>query len=317
MRRLKEIRKVQELVFELKVGTAKERKVVTLSPDTMMSEVRAVLKSHKIAAAPVIVQSTLVGIISVNDYINWLTKREPDCPVSKQMSRDVKFLYEDEPLVDAIKSFEKYGFYEFPVINRKTGKFMGIITRRDIIVGLLRALEIDYLKMEISSYTGHHFFNDMTADEISLVFEYKVPGKEIQHGGEVASKLKKNLSYLGIHPDIIRRVAISTYEAEMNLIIYGEGGEITVNLDNKTIKINVKDEGPGIPDIQKALQAGYSTAPDWVRELGFGAGMGFTNIQNCAESFDIFSTTGKGTTLHIIIPLEKNDYKIKSSNTAE
>ncbi len=121
----------------------------------------------------------------------------------------------------------------------------------------------------------------------------------------MASGLKKNLKYLGIHPDIIRRAAIATYEVEMNLIIYGGGGDISVMLNKCYINIEIRDEGPVIPDIEQALQSGFSTAPDWVRELGFGAGMGFTNIQNCVKSFDINSTVGKGTTIKICIPLEK------------
>jgi CBS domain-containing protein/anti-sigma regulatory factor (Ser/Thr protein kinase) len=304
MRRLSVIRKVQELVFELKVGDAKERKVVTLTPTTMMSQVRQILKSNKIAAAPVIEYDALIGIISVNDYINWLAQGEPDCRVFEKMSHKVVFLFEDEPLVDAIKSFDTYGFYEFPVIERKTGLFTGIITRRDIILSLLKAIEIDFTKMELSSYSGGHFFNEMVADKITLEFSHLVSGREVRRGGEVASTIKRNLANLGIHPEIIRRVAIATYEAEMNLIIYGGGGKITVCMDDAGISINVEDSGPGIPDIQKALEPGFSTAPDWVRELGFGAGMGFTNMQNCAQIFEVASTVGIGTTLRMGFPLE-------------
>jgi len=304
MRRLKSIHKVQELVFEIKIRDAETKTVVALSPDTKMSKIRHILRSNKIAAAPVLENDRLLGIISVNDYINWLTERKPDCPVYKCMSRDVQYLYDDEPLVDAIKSFETFGFYEFPVLDRETGKCAGVITRRDVIMGLLQALEINYRQKEISSYSGHHFFNEVIAEEITLVFRYKVPGKEINRGGEAASGLKKDLKYLGIHPAIIRRVTIATYEAEMNLIIYGGGGDISVILNKCTIKVEIKDEGPGIPDIEKVLQPGFSTAPDWVRELGFGAGMGFTNIQNCVESLDIDSTVGKGTVIRYCVPLE-------------
>ena len=136
------------------------------------------------------------------------------------------------------------------------------------------------------------------------------PAKEINRGGEAASGLKKNLKYLGIHPAIIRRVTIATYEAEMNLIIYGGGGDISVILNKCTINVEIKDEGPGIPDIEKVLQPGFSTAPDWVRELGFGAGMGFTNIQNCVESLDIDSTVGKGTVIRYCVPLEHEECEL-------
>jgi CBS domain-containing protein/anti-sigma regulatory factor (Ser/Thr protein kinase) len=304
MRRLAEIRKIQELVFELTVGDAKAQKAVTIPPTIMMSQVRGILKSNKIAAAPVVEHDALIGIVSVNDYINWLARKEPDCRVFEKMSRKVVFLYEDEPLVDAIKNFDRYGFYEFPVIERSSGRLTGIITRRDIILGLLKAMEIDYGKMELSSYSGRHFFNEMAADEIALTLTYDIAGNEIRRGGEAASSLKRNLGYLGIHPEITRRVAIAVYEAEMNLIIYGGGGRITVRMGAERIDITVQDTGPGIPDIARALQPGFSTAPDWVRELGFGAGMGFTNMQNCARRFDITSVVGTGTTLRMEFPLE-------------
>jgi len=304
MRRLTEIHKVQELVFKLKTPDAKASEVVILSPNTMMSEVRSILKRNKIAAAPIVADKKVLGIISVNDYINWLIAGKEDCCVEKCMSLNVKFLYDDEPLTDAIKSFERYGFYEFPIINRKTGNFTGIITRRDVIMGLLRALEIDYHEIEISSYSGRTFFHDMAADHTELMLKFSVEGKNIQHGGDIASKLKKNLHYLGLHPDTIRKTVIATYEAEMNLIIYGGGGTVEVLMDADVIHIEVKDEGPGIPDIQKVLQPGYSTAPDWVRELGFGAGMGFTNMQNCSDTLDIISKVGKGTTVKIRISLD-------------
>jgi anti-sigma regulatory factor (Ser/Thr protein kinase) len=181
----------------------------------------------------------------------------------------------------------------------------GIITKFDVIIALLKALDIDFYKKEISEYTKTHFFNDVNADETLLSFVYHVPGSDIKSGGEASSKLKRNLGYLGIPPDTVRRVAIATYEAEMNLIIYGKGGTIKANLDKNNILIEVSDRGPGIPDVDQALKPGFSTASDWVRELGFGAGMGLPNIQKCAEKLEITSVVGEGTELKITIPLEQ------------
>ena len=305
MKHLTLVHHVQNLVYELKIRDAAVTDVLTIPPETMMSEVRPILRSRKITAAPVMENGKLLGIVSVEDYINWLTEGTEDCPVSKRMSRDLITLYDDEPVVDAIKSFEKYRYYEFPVLNRKTGQVLGIITKFDVLVAVLRALDIDYYKKEDSEYKRTHFFHDVTADETRLVFQYRVAGNDIKTGGEASSKLKRNLGYLGIHPDIIRRVAIATYEAEMNLILYGGGGEIRAKLDSSIILIEVTDEGPGIPDVEQAMKPGFSTASDWVRELGFGAGMGLPNIKNCSKSFEIQSTVGKGTRLSITIPLEE------------
>jgi anti-sigma regulatory factor (Ser/Thr protein kinase) len=142
----------------------------------------------------------------------------------------------------------------------------------------------------------------MIADRVTINFHYHIQGKKIEQGGEVASDLKRSLKRLGIHPAVVRRAAIATYEAEMNVIIYAEEGRVDVNVEPDVIRIEVRDRGQGIADVALATEPGYSTAPDWVRELGFGAGMGLPNIKNCARDFDIASTIGKGTTLKISIP---------------
>lgn len=300
MRRLRQIHKVQELVYELKIRDAAQESV-TISPETMMSEVRGILRTEKITAAPVVSGKKLLGIVSVEDYINWLRDDAKDIPVADCMSVDLITLYEDEPMVDAIKQFEKYRHYEFPVLDRSTDELVGIVTRFDVIVSLLKALDIDYYKKEIKQYHGTNFFGEVISDDTELKFNYKVPGGDIRRGGEVASKLKKNLAYLGMHPDVIRRISIVTYEAEMNLIIYGGGGRISAELDSEKITISVTDEGPGIEDVEKVVEPGFSTAPDWIRELGFGAGMGLPNIKSNSGDFKLESEPGKGTWLKSVI----------------
>jgi len=138
---------------------------------------------------------------------------------------------------------------------------------------------------------------------VSLFFQYDVEGQNFKRAGEGASRLKSSLRRLGLDPQTVRRVAIATYEAEMNLIIYTEGGKIRVRVEPHEIFVRVEDSGPGIPDIEKAMQPGYSTAPEWVRELGFGAGMGLNNIQKCATKMGLHSVVGKGTTLKIHISI--------------
>ncbi len=304
MRRLQQIHKVQELVYELKIREAVEMEVCTISKDTNMSEVRSILRERKITAAPVIDKDNLIGIVSVEDYINWLLEGSDDIPVSERMSRDVISMYGDEPLVDAIKAFEKYRYYEFPILDRTTENLIGVVTKFDVIVCLLKALDIDFYQKEIADFSNFHFFNEVASEDTRLTFSYTVPGGAIERGGEVASKLRKNLSYLGIHPDVIVRVSIVTYEAEMNCIMYGGGGNINVMLDKDRVMIEISDEGPGIENIEQVMLPGYSTAPDWIRELGFGAGMGLPNIKQNSDKFEITSTIGKGTKLKSTIPLE-------------
>ena len=129
-------------------------------------------------------------------------------------------------------------------------------------------------------------------------------GSDASQAGASASGLKRSLLKLGIPPKTVRRAAIATYEAEMNLIFYAGGGRITATITPASIRVEVVDEGPGIPDVAKALEPGFSTAPDWVRELGFGAGMGLVNIEACSDNLEVESTVGVGTKLTIDFLLE-------------
>jgi len=298
------ISKVQELVYEIRVCDVMKKQVITVGPQSTMSELGNILREKRISGTPVVDQGKLMGVISIDDFIRWLADREPDCPVSKKMTRDIRTLYADEPVIHAVNKFEHLGFGRFAVIDRRHEKLLGIITKGDIVEGLLRKLEIDYYQEETSHYNGRHFLEDIQADKTAFFFEYAVAGHNFHRAGESASRLKSTLQRLGLAPQVIRRVAIATYEAEMNLIIYTDGGRIRARIEPHQILVRVEDSGPGIPDIEKALKPGYSTAPEWVRELGFGAGMGLDNIRKCASRMGLSSTVGKGTQLRIYISTE-------------
>ena len=134
-----------------------------------------------------------------------------------------------------------------------------------------------------------------------IIFTYTVDGDDFSSAGEASSAVKKALKQLGFSPDVVRRVAIAMYEAEINMVIHAEGGEITVEVSEKQIRIVLADRGPGIKDIDLAMQEGYSTAPEEVRNLGFGAGMGLPNIKKYSDDLKIESELGVGTTLTILI----------------
>ncbi len=298
------ISKIQELVYEIKVGEVMKKDVFTVSPRTHMSVLRLILQDKRFSGTPVIDKGKLVGIISVEDFIKWLADREQDCPISEKMTRCVRTLYADEPLTHAINKFERHGFGRLVVIDRQNGKLRGIITKGDIVEGLLKKLEVDYDDDETRRRRIRHFFEDILADKATLLFHYDVIGHDFQRAGECASRLKATLKRLGLHPQVTRRVAIATYEAEMNLVIYTDGGHIRVRVEPHEILVRVEDSGPGIPDVEKAMQPGYSTAPEWIRELGFGAGMGLDNIRKCASKMALRSTVGKGTRLRICVSVE-------------
>jgi CBS domain-containing protein/anti-sigma regulatory factor (Ser/Thr protein kinase) len=296
-----EFTKVQELVYKLQVRDAMTRNLITTTPGTLMSELREILRSKRISGTPVIKEDRLVGLISIEDFIKWLAEGGKKCTIKDRMSTDIKVLYEDEPLIHAVSKLERTDFGRFPVVDRKNERLRGIITKGDIMEALLHKLEIDYHEEEIHRYRASHIFEDIIGDKVTLTFQSYVKGKDFNLAGEASSGLKKTLERLGIHPLVVRRAAIASYEAEMNLVIYTDGGTITAAVQLDKIRIDVKDNGPGIADIQKAMEPGYSTAPHWVRELGFGAGMGLVNIKKCADKMDLTSKVGKGTHLKIRI----------------
>lgn len=134
-----------------------------------------------------------------------------------------------------------------------------------------------------------------------IKLQYDVVKDDFSRAGLASSNIKKILRQLGIEDSVIRRTAIVTYEAEMNIVIHSFGGKITVLIDADHIQILAEDYGPGIEDIHLAMQEGYSTASNKVRELGFGAGMGLPNIKKCSDEFTIESKIGDATKLKMII----------------
>lgn len=299
----KDITRVQELVYEMKVEQVMAHDVITVDPSLPMSELRALLRDKRISGVPVVKEDILEGVVSIEDFIRYLAEGQPNCSVSERMQRKVNTLFDNDSLVRAVEEFDRLGYGRFPVISRNSGKLVGIITKGDIIRGLLKKMEIDYHAEEIHRYRASHIFEDIIADKTTLIFQYKVFSRDFNRAGETSSGLKKTLRRMGISPQIIRRVAIATYEAEMNIVVFTEGGEITARVTPEEIRVEAVDDGPGIADIQKAMQPGYSTAQDWVRALGFGAGMGLTNIQKCSDEMHLVSRLGEGTKLEFIIHL--------------
>ena len=132
-------------------------------------------------------------------------------------------------------------------------------------------------------------------------FHFNVDGENFSSAGEASVVVKKKLRQLGFPPDVIRRVSIAMYEGEINMVIHANGGDITVDISPEEIHMVLKDVGPGIADIEKAMQAGFSTASANVRSLGFGAGMGLPNMKKNSDTMDIQTVLGVGTTVTMTV----------------
>ncbi len=134
-----------------------------------------------------------------------------------------------------------------------------------------------------------------------LELKYVVPGDDFTRAGEASSDVKKKLKKIGFNADVIRKVAISMYEGEINMVIHAGGGTATVDIDPDKVVMILEDKGPGIADVSKAMQEGFSTAPDNVRSLGFGAGMGLPNMKKYTNELHVDSTVGVGTTVTMVV----------------
>lgn len=137
----------------------------------------------------------------------------------------------------------------------------------------------------------------------NIQLHYQVSAEDFTRAGEASSDVKSKLKQMGVSPEIIRKVAIAMYEGEINMVIHAQGGVIQVTLSPEEVHMVLKDKGPGIPDIELAMQAGYSTAPDKVRSLGFGAGMGLPNMKKYSDEMNIETEPGIGTTVTMTVKI--------------
>jgi CBS domain-containing protein len=296
-----ELTKAQELVYELSVRQVMTRSVVCVSPAQTMQQLGEVLRQAGINGAPVLDGDRLVGIVSLLDLIRSLEHGRPTDPVREWMSVDVLTVREDDSVIEAVKAFARRPVGRIPVVNDE-GRLVGIVTGGDITRGLVRALDLGYREEEISRYRASHIFQDISSEDTSLTLRYSIRPRDFARSGEASGKIKRALLRLGGRPETVRRIAVASYEAEMNLVIHTDrGGEILAEVRPERVSILATDDGPGIEDVEAALRPGFSTAPDWIRDLGFGAGMGLQNIRRCADEMSLESQVGVGTRLEAVI----------------
>ena len=143
--------------------------------------------------------------------------------------------------------------------------------------------------------------------ESLMKYHYEVDGNDFARAGETSSSVKKILRSMGFSPETIRRVAIAMYEGEINMVIHANGGTIDAYIDPDKITIVMRDTGPGIKDVSLAMQEGYSTATNKIRELGFGAGMGMPNMKKNSDEMTIDTEVGVGTTLTLVFYPNETD----------
>ena len=298
-----EISRVEELAYDLRVEDVMSREVQSVGPDSPMREVLNLLRTKHISGMPVTAGSKLIGVISLEDMMRCLQDQALDAPVKNYMTPTPITIKKSEAVIEAIKVLSTRSIGRLPVLDDDK-QLCGMITKGDITRGTLIALEKDYKEEEVRRYRASHLFEDIFSHRTSLILRYNIKAGDFNNGGQASTNIKRAVLRLGANAQIARRLSIAVYEAEMNLIIHTtNGGYLRVEIEPHVIHITVKDDGPGIPDVNKALQVGYSTATDDVRAMGFGAGMGLVNINRCVDTMTLESTVGKGTLLRMKIYL--------------
>ncbi|MDC7221061.1 MAG: CBS domain-containing protein [Spirochaetales bacterium] len=281
---------VLEMIFQLKVKDVMTRNLTTAGRSSTLKEIQQLMKNKSVTGIPIEENKRLFGIVSLEDIIRALEGNYIDDPAMKHMTRNLIVLEEDMPLSFAINYMDKYRYGRFPVLNIQK-ELVGIITSRDIINQLLLRINEEMIHLEDTLVKKpEKAVNSYRKAYICRRFDF-------EDAGRASTEIKKYLKGLGLDRKLIRRVAVASYELEINLVVHSQGGTLHFEADNDTIRLTARDEGPGIANVDDVMQEGYSTANDWIRSLGFGAGMGLPNIKRVSDNFTITSKVGEGTTV--------------------
>ena len=285
---------VLELIYKLKIKDVMCTAVITAKKTDTMRHVQAIMRENYITGLPVVEEKNLLGIITIEDLIVALNDNNIDKPVEELMTKDLTVLEADMPLSFAVSYLNKYRYSRYPVVN-KNRELVGLLTSRDVIRALLVEINREVLRLEkINQKTSRNTetFSEMNFSTIPFDFEL---------AGKASTEIKKALKQRSIDPAVIRRVAVASYELEINQVVHSKGGTINCSIQPDKVIIVASDSGPGIKDISLALKEGWSTADEWVRSLGFGAGMGLVNTKRVSDEFSLESKPGTGTTVRSVI----------------
>ncbi len=292
---------VLELIYQLKVKDVMKTDVVTAGPSSFLREVQAMMRDRGITGVPIVEGSRLVGLVSIGDIIQALDGGWINEPASQRMTQSIIVLEEDMPLSFAITYFNRYGYRRFPVLD-KNASLTGIVTAADVLRALLIAMNREVERLEKGLAKRREAEPGPEADT-SAAFSMSFPSRrfDFENAGKASAELKKALKALGADSVSIRRAAIVSYELEMNQVIHSEGGVMEFSASGGAVTIVARDNGPGIANLEAALTEGFSTANEWIRSLGFGAGLGLPNAKRSSDDFKIISKVGEGTTVTTIV----------------
>jgi len=286
---------VLELIHQLKIKDVMTTAILTGGKNQTMRHIQALMRENKVTGIPIVEDHHVVGLVSIEDIITTLDKGYIDLPAEERMTRNVISLQDDMPLSFAISYLNKYNYGRYPVLN-KDQELVGILSSSDVIRALLIEMNREVLRLEKIQKS-----QDSTAHSISAEMEFATAHFNFEMAGRASTEIKKALKQRNFDPKIIRRIAIACYELEINQVVHSNGGSIHCSIQPDRVIIIAADTGPGIADVSQALQEGFSTASEYVRSLGFGAGMGLANTKRVSDEFSIESVAGGGTTVRSVV----------------
>jgi CBS domain-containing protein/anti-sigma regulatory factor (Ser/Thr protein kinase) len=281
---------------------------ITLTKEMTLADAKALMRDHRISGIPIVDgKGVLRGIVSIENIIIALEKEYINDQIGKHMTKNVEWLLEDMDIPSAMLFINKYNYGRYPVIDRDI-KVVGVVTKGDLIRHTYKQLGSIYLHNKIRDEKLTHRKRLQSSEPITNEhsFYFPIDYKDLDNAGEGAALFKKFLKERKIPSNATRRASISLYEAEVNVILHAYGkGYIKAYLKDNRIIIVIVDHGPGIEDIDLAIQPGYTTASDEVREHGFGAGMGLANIKKYTDKLVILSNIGAGVKIEMVITSKK------------
>jgi len=282
---------IMELLQRFKIRDVMKRQVITIPRSATLREAQKIMREAKISGLPVCENGRLYGLVSVNNIIEGLDGGWMDETCEAHMATNLVVLEAGMPISFALRYFNNYTYGRFPVLDSNRA-LVGIVSQRDVMRALLYELSVEIRKLERKTAGAEE-----RAQEKGNYFrrEWAVVRNDLSRAGRAANDIKGILREKKIDRTIARRVAVAAYELEINICIHSHGGVLVLQITDDAVLITAKDRGPGISDIEWACRDGTSTANDWIRSMGFGAGMGLSNSKRVADEFDIQSEVGKFT----------------------
>jgi CBS domain-containing protein len=261
--------RILELLYQVKVRDVMSGQVKTAGRETPLREIQGTMKANGITGVPIVEGPRLIGLVSMDDIIRALEEGRIDEPAEAGMTRNLIVLEDDMPLSFAISYMDKYHFGRFPVIS-KDRRLVGIITSRDIIVHLLLSMnreleQLEQLERPVGTSAGNS----------PLALQWQTRKFDFEQAGKASTEIKKTIKERlpNTPAKLLRRIAIASYELEMNQVVHSEGGTISFTIDDSRATILAEDRGPGIDDLESALTEGgrrptngcaaWASAPAW------------------------------------------------------